>query len=127
MSPAFLVNYLTRSRQITNVKVDRWLSSIFSGKIYVKKQFEKFVLYVVCKRSRRWCNNLCFFKGYCKVNGTASIVEDSPIKRYGLLNIVKTNIPLRIKENIVQFYFYYINYWFTRSNNEIHMYTGKHR
>ena len=26
MSPAFLVNYITRKQQITNVKVDRWLS-----------------------------------------------------------------------------------------------------
>jgi len=41
--------------------------SIFSGKkLYVEKQFMLVcitVLYVVCKRIRRWRNNMCFFKG----------------------------------------------------------------
>ena len=38
--------------------------------------------------------------------------------KYDFLNIVKTNIPLRFKENIVNFYLYYFNCWFTRSDSE---------
>ena len=41
MSPAFLVNYVTGRRQITNVTIDWWLSEVlFPEKIYVKKQFK---------------------------------------------------------------------------------------
>ena len=42
-------------------------------------------------------------------------VQDCPI-----LDIVKTNIQLRFKENIINFYFYYFNCWFTRSNSEMY-------
>jgi hypothetical protein len=43
--------------------------------------------------------------------------------KYYFLNIVKTNIPLRFKENIINFYFYYFNYWFM---DQIVKNTGKH-
>ena len=42
------------------------------------------------------------------------------LRKYDFLNIVKTNIPLRFKENIINFYFYYFNCWFMGSNSEIH-------
>jgi hypothetical protein len=53
-----------------------------------------------------------FSRGCCEVNGTAVKV---------VLNIVKTNIPLRFKGNIINFYFYYFKIcWFTRSDREKH-------
>ena len=39
---------------------------------------------------------------------------ESHLRQYDFLNILKTNIPLRFKENTINFYFYYINCWFTR-------------
>jgi len=54
--------------------------SIFSGKNYMSRNNSRIfmfvcttVLYVVCKRSRRWRNNMCVFKGVrgYEVNRTA--------------------------------------------------------
>jgi hypothetical protein len=64
-----------------------------------------------------------FQVGCCEVNGTAvkAASEGLPHSRkYDFLYIVKTNIPLRFKENRINFYFYNINCWFTRSNSETH-------
>ena len=61
--------------------------------------------------------------GCCEVNGTAvnDVCGGLPhLRKYDFLNIVKTNIPLRFKGNIINFYFYYFNCWFTWSDNEIH-------
>jgi hypothetical protein len=33
------------------------------------------------------------------------------------LNIVKTNIPLKFKENMINLYLYYFNCWFTQSTD----------
>jgi hypothetical protein len=49
-----------------------------------------------------------FSRGCCEVNGTAvkAISGGQPHSRkYDFLDIVKTNVPLRFKENI-NFYFY---------------------
>ena len=40
------------------------------------------------------------------------------LRKYDFLNIAKTNIPLIFKENIINYYFYYVNCWFTRSDSE---------
>jgi hypothetical protein len=40
MSPTFLVNYVTKWRQITNVKVDRWLLYFFRKKLYAMKHLQ---------------------------------------------------------------------------------------
>ena len=66
---------------------------------------------------------MVFQRGRCKVNGTAENAVCgglSHIRKYDILNIVKKNIPLRFKENIINFYLYYFNCLFTRSNSEIH-------
>ena len=49
-----------------------------------------------------------FSKGCCEVNGT--VVKDgfgglTHLRKYDFLNIVKTNIPLRFKENMINFYY----------------------
>jgi hypothetical protein len=57
-----------------------------------------------------------FSRGCCEVSGTAikAVIGGLPLSgKYDLLDIVKTNVPLRFKENIINFYFYYFNYWFT--------------
>jgi hypothetical protein len=59
-----------------------------------------------------------FSRGVARLTEQRRLWRIVPIKK-----IVKTNIPLRIKENIIQFYFYYFNCWFTRSSNEIHWIT----
>jgi hypothetical protein len=62
-------------------------------------------------------------KGCCEVNGTAVYAVCgglSHLTKYDFLNIVKTNIPLRFKENIINFYFHYFNCWFMLSNSEKH-------
>jgi hypothetical protein len=64
-----------------------------------------------------------FSRGCCEVNGTAvTAVRGGPphSRKYDFLDIVKTNIPLRFKEGIINFYFYYFNCWFTRSDSEKH-------
>ena len=64
-----------------------------------------------------------FSRGCCEVNGTAvKDVSGGPphLKKYYFLDIVKTNIPLRCKENIINFYFYYFNCRLTRSDSEKH-------
>ena len=64
-----------------------------------------------------------FSRGCCEVNGTAVKAVSGGLshsRKYDFLNIVKTNIPLRCKENIIDFYFYYFNCWFTRSDSEKH-------
>ena len=64
-----------------------------------------------------------FSRGCCKVNGTAVKAVCgalSHLKKDEFLNIVKTNIPLRFKENIIDFYFYYFICWFTQSYSENH-------
>ena len=74
--------------------------SILSGKkLYVKEQFDFMfvcttVLYVVCNLPHSG--------------------------KYDLLNIDKTNISLRFKENMINFYLYYLNWWFTRSDSWKH-------
>ena len=117
--PAFVnitsVPYKLGHRKTINYKRQS-LKVYFSGKII-------WCQYVVCKRSRRWRNNMCFFKGCCEVNGTAVYAVCgglSHLTKYDFLNIVKTNIPLRFKENMINFYFHYFNCSFTRSNSEIH-------
>ena len=62
-----------------------------------------------------------FSRGCCKVNGTAvkAVCGGLPhLRKYEFLDIVKTNIPLRFKENIIDFVFYYFICWFTRSDSE---------
>jgi len=64
-----------------------------------------------------------FSRGCCEVNGTAVKVLSGGLphlRKYDFLNIVKTNIPLRFKENIINFFFYYFNCWFRRSDSEKH-------
>ena len=59
----------------------------------------------------------------CEVNGTAvsAVCGGLPhLRKYDFLYIVKTNIPLRFKEIIINLNFYYFNCRFTRSNSEIH-------
>ena len=57
------------------------------------------------------------------VNGTAinPVCGGLPhLRKCDFLNIVKTNIPLRFKEIMIKFYFYYFNCWFMQSNSEKH-------
>ena len=64
-----------------------------------------------------------FSRGCCEVNRTAvdAVCEGlSYFRKYDVLNTVKTNIPLRLKENFINIYSYYFNRWFMRSNSEIH-------
>jgi len=64
-----------------------------------------------------------FSRGCCEVKGTAvnAVCGGLPhIRKYDFLNIVKTYIPLRFKENIINFYYYCFNCWFMQSNSEIH-------
>jgi hypothetical protein len=64
-----------------------------------------------------------FSRGCCEVSGTAIKAVSGGLSlsgKYDFLNIVKTNVPLRFKENMINFYFYYFNYWFTRSDSEKH-------
>jgi hypothetical protein len=49
-----------------------------------------------------------FSRGCCDVSGTAvnAICGGLPhLRKYNFLNIVKTNIPLRLKENMINFPF----------------------
>ena len=65
-----------------------------------------------------------FSRKSCEVSGTAVKAVSGGLShsgKYDFLNIVKTNILLRLKKNIINFYFYYFICWFTRSDN------GKHR
>ena len=55
------------------------------------------------------------FVGMLPEQPLAPFVQDFPI-----LDIVKTNIQLRFKENIINLYFYYFNCRFTRSNSEMY-------
>ena len=55
------------------------------------------------------------FVGMLPEQPLAPFVQDCPI-----LDIVKTNIQLRFKENIINLYFYYFNCRFTRSNSEMY-------
>ena len=67
-----------------------------------------------------------FSRGCCEVNRTAVKTVSGGLphsRKYDFLNIVKTNVPLRFKENIINFYFYYFNYWFM---DQIVQNTGKH-
>ena len=60
-----------------------------------------------------------FSRGCCEVNGTSekAVCGGLPhLRKYDFLNIVKTHIPFRFKEIIINFYFYYFNCWFTRSD-----------
>ena len=60
-----------------------------------------------------------FTRGCCEVNGTSekAVCGGLPhLRKYDFLNIVKTHIPFRFKEIIINFYFYYFNCWFTRSD-----------
>ena len=55
-----------------------------------------------------------FSRECCEVNRTAVKAVCgwlSHLRKYDFLSIVKTNIPLRFKENIINFYFYYFNCW----------------
>jgi hypothetical protein len=81
------------------------------------------VLYVVCNDNDNDATACAFSRGCCEVNGTAvTAVRGGPphSRKYDFLDIVKTNIPLRFKEGIINFYFYYFNCWFTRSDSEKH-------
>jgi hypothetical protein len=44
-----------------------------------------------------------FSRGCCEVSGTAvkPLVEDPHSRKYCILNVVKTNIPLRCKESYI--------------------------
>jgi hypothetical protein len=56
-----------------------------------------------------------FSRGCCEVNGTSekAVCGGLPhLRKYDFLNIVKTHIPFRFKENIINFYFYYFNCYF---------------
>jgi hypothetical protein len=58
-----------------------------------------------------------FSRGCCKVNGTAvkAVCGGLPhLRKYEFLDIVKTNIPLRFKENIIDFDFYYFICWLNK-------------
>ena len=80
----------------------------------MKKQFENFSLYA--PRSCKLFVNIgdddaatCAFSGGCwEINGTAVKTVCGGLKIL-LLNIAKINIPLRFKENMINFYFYYFN------------------
>ena len=64
-----------------------------------------------------------FQVGCCEVNGTAVKAASGGLphsRKYDFLYIVKTNIPLRFKENIINFYCYYFNCWFARSDSDKH-------
>ena len=68
-----------------------------------------------------------FQRGRCKVNGTAENAVCgglSHIRKYDLLNIVKKNIPLRFKENIIIFFIITL---IAGLRDQIVKYTGKHR
>ena len=62
-----------------------------------------------------------FSRGCYEVSETAIKAVSRGLPHSGkhdFLNIVKTNIPLRFKETIINFYFYYFNCWFARSDSE---------
>ena len=64
-----------------------------------------------------------FSRGCCEVSRTAIKGVSGGLShsgKYDFLNIVKTNVLLRFKENIINFYFYYFNGGFTRSDSEKH-------
>ena len=131
MSQAFLVNYVTGWRHIIKVKVDRWLSEVFFPETILCQETILEFLYLYAPR---FCilfvigenddATICVFsRGCCEVNGTVvRAVSGGPphSRKYYFLSIVKTNIPLRFKENMINFYFYYINCWLTWSNSEKH-------
>jgi trimethylamine:corrinoid methyltransferase-like protein len=51
-----------------------------------------------------------FSRGCCEVSGTAVRAVSGRLPhsgKYDFLNIVKTNVPLRFKENMINFYFDY--------------------
>jgi hypothetical protein len=59
----------------------------------------------------------------CKVNRTDVYTVCGGLAHFrkpDFLNIVKTNIPLKFKENMINLYLYYFNCWFTQSTSEIH-------
>jgi hypothetical protein len=133
MSPAFLVNYVTGRRHITKVEVDRWLSfdvSIFSEKNICQETIRE----CSCLYAPRYCmlfvngaeddaTTCALSRGCCEVNWTAVKAACgglSHLRKYNFLNIDQTNIILRFKENIINFYLCYVNCWFTRSDSEKH-------
>jgi hypothetical protein len=101
---------------------------IFSGKNYMSRNNSRMLclyapgscmLFVIGEDDE--ATTCAFSRGCCEVSGTAVKAVSGRLPhsgKYDFLNIVKTNIPLRFKENIVNFYLYYINCWFTRSDSE---------
>ena len=119
----------------TNYKsqlIDGYLEYFFRKKLYVKKQFEFFyvcmhhgpvssMLFVIGEDDN--ATTCAFSRGCCKVSETAVKAVSGGLphsRKYYFLNIIKTNIPLRCKENIIDVYFYYFNYWFMQSDSKKH-------
>ena len=101
------------------------LKYFFRKILDVKTQFENFYVCILFEIGEDDDTTTCVIsRGCCEVNGTAvKAVSGGPppySRKYDFLNIVKTNIPLRIKENIINFYFYYFICWFTRPDSEKH-------
>ena len=118
---------------MTNYKsqesIDGYLKFFFPKKIYVKKQFENLCLYaprscmLFVIGEGDYVTTCAFSRGCCEVSGTAIKAVSGGLphsRKYYFLNIVKTNIQLRFKESMINFYFYYFNCLFTWSNCEIH-------
>ena len=106
--------------------IEKW---IFRKILYVKKQFENFYVCILFEIGEDDDTTTCVIsRGCCEVNGTAvKAVSGGPppySRKYDFLNIVKTNIPLRFKENIINFYFYYFICWLC---DQIVKHTGKYR
>ena len=59
-----------------------------------------------------------------RINNCVGLLPEQPLTPFvqdcPILDIVKTNIQLRFKENIINFNFHYFNCWFTQLNSEIY-------
>ena len=58
-----------------------------------------------------------FSRGCYEISGTAIKAVSGGLPHSGkhdFLNIVKTNIPLGLNENMINFYFHYFNCWLIR-------------
>ena len=89
MSAMFLVNYITGRQQITNFKVDRWLSSAFSTeKKYMSRNNSRIFMFV----------------------GTTYLYEYMNLLRNYVYNLfVNTHVPIKIDRKLYQGIIYIAN------------------
>ena len=115
---AIWLHWLSENKRFRN---HRWYSDTTRWEMGECCPFENFYICKLIVIGEDGDTTCAFSRGCCKVNGTAVKAVSGGLphsRKYDFLNIVKINIPLRCKENIINFYFYYFNCWFTRSDSE---------